>query len=63
MPHKVPEEDPIDATVGLLVLHIPPSGDPVRFVQVLAHIFEGAVKEGELATLTVTCALQPVGIV
>src|SRR5436853_157485 len=61
MPHKVPVEEPMDATDGLLVLHAPPNGEPVSVVQVLAHIFEGAVKAGELATFTVTWTLHPVG--
>jgi len=53
----------MDATEGLLVLHAPPNGEPVSVVHVLAHIFEGAVKAGELATFTVTCTLHVVGMV
>jgi len=58
----MPDVAPIAATVELL-FQVPPAGEPFRVVVVNAQTVGGAIKKGELATLTVTCVLHVVGIV
>ncbi len=59
---NIPEEEPIVATVVLLLTHVPPVGAPVNEAPVEIHIDPKPeiVGDGLTVTVTPTAAPQPV---
>jgi hypothetical protein len=63
-PHTIPLRLPTDATVVLLVVHVPPEAVSNNGVHVPAHICViPVIIDGARFTVTVTDALQPTGVV